>query len=220
VAHTRWPDAHEIRTLAKDGDLGADVVLIHAGAATDDELGLIAEAQASLSIAPAVESVMAGVGLPVTARALAAGLRPGLSTDTEIAGPGDMFSVMRAAYLTDHVLRILDRGYADTHPELTPRTLLELATSAGAQVAGLSDRVGSLSPGKRADVVLIDVGAPNLISSADPATALVTSAHSGNVRTVLVDGVVRKRGGVLRDDGQVRQIEDEVRSAGRRLTRE
>jgi 5-methylthioadenosine/S-adenosylhomocysteine deaminase len=218
VAHTRWPDAREITHLAQEGSLADDVVLIHAGAATDDELRMVADARAFLSISPAVESVMAGVGLPITSRALAAGLRPGLSIDTEIAGPGDMFTVMRTAYTTDHVIRMLCPGPADAYPPLTPRILLELATFGGAHAAGLGDTVGSVTPGKRADIILIDADAPNMISSADPATAILTSAHTGNVRTVLVDGEVRKQAGTLRDIRRVTQLKDEVLRAAHRLT--
>lgn len=80
---------------------------------------------------------------------------------------------------------------------LQPTQLLEFATLGGARNAGIADRVGSLTPGKQADVVLGRTDGLSAISAADPVTTVVTMAHPGMVDTVLVAGQLRKHHGQL-----------------------
>jgi cytosine/adenosine deaminase-related metal-dependent hydrolase len=80
---------------------------------------------------------------------------------------------------------------------LTARNVLRLATIGGAQTLGLGSVTGSLTPGKRADVIVVSVDSPNLGVLTDPARLLVTAAHPGNVETVIADGRVLKRAGKL-----------------------
>jgi cytosine/adenosine deaminase-related metal-dependent hydrolase len=92
---------------------------------------------------------------------------------------------------------------------ITCRQVLEWATIGGAKVAGLADRVGSITPGKKADVVVIDGSAVNVAPVIDPVAAVVCAADVSNVETVIVDGVVRKRNGKLLADlsGPRKEIE-------------
>jgi 5-methylthioadenosine/S-adenosylhomocysteine deaminase len=83
---------------------------------------------------------------------------------------------------------------------LTARQMLEMATINGARVAGLDDRTGSLTPGKRADVVLIDARPLNVAPVIDPVAAVTLCADVSNVETVMVDGQIRKRDGKLVGD--------------------
>jgi 5-methylthioadenosine/S-adenosylhomocysteine deaminase len=78
--------------------------------------------------------------------------------------------------------------------------MLEMATVNGAHVAGLEDRTGSLTPGKQADVVLIDATALNMAPIHDPVAAVTLSADVSNVEAVLVAGEFRKRDGKLLAD--------------------
>ena len=101
-----------------------------------------------------------------------------------------------------------DEEVPDTIP--TARTVLEMATINGARVAGLGDRTGSITPGKRADLVVIDGSAPNVAPLMDPVAAVVLCADVSNVDTVIVDGVVKKRDGRLTEsfDRARRLVED------------
>jgi len=81
--------------------------------------------------------------------------------------------------------------------ELTARDALRLATIDGARTLGLDAVTGSLTAGKRADLIIVSAGAPNLGVLTDPVRLLVTAAHPGNVDTVIADGRVLKRNGVL-----------------------
>ena len=83
---------------------------------------------------------------------------------------------------------------------LTAAQMLEMATINGAHVAGIEGRTGSLIPGKKADVVLLDATSLNMVPVIDAAAAVTLCADVSNVDTVIVDGVVRKRGGKLLAD--------------------
>jgi hypothetical protein len=93
-------------------------------------------------------------------------------------------------------------GPGVTHQAVTEQAVLcrdvfRWATIEGARALGLEEEVGSLRPGKAADVLLINARALNLAPVLDPVNDLVLHAHAGNVDTVLINGVVRQRGGVL-----------------------
>ena len=75
--------------------------------------------------------------------------------------------------------------------------MLRWATLDGAKVAGIADRTGSITPGKKADIVIIDGHAVNVAPIIDPVGAVVCAADISNVDTVIIDGVIRKRGGKL-----------------------
>jgi cytosine/adenosine deaminase-related metal-dependent hydrolase len=95
---------------------------------------------------------------------------------------------------------------------LTARQVLEMATVNGAHTAGIEDRTGALVPGRRADIVLLDARSLNTAPVRDAVTAAVLSADVSNVDTVIVDGVVRKRHGVLlADTGRARRLVEESR---------
>src|SRR5438067_1461268 len=88
--------------------------------------------------------------------------------------------------------------------------LLEIATVNGAHVAGVEHRTGSLTPGKRADVILIDARQLNVAPVIDPVAAVALCADVSNVDTVVVDGVVRKRNGrLLADVDRARRLVEE-----------
>jgi cytosine/adenosine deaminase-related metal-dependent hydrolase len=83
---------------------------------------------------------------------------------------------------------------------LTAREMLQAATIDGAYTAGLEDRTGSLTPGKQADIVIIEAKSLNMVPVIDPVAAVVLSADVSNVDTVLVAGQVKKRDGKLLAD--------------------
>jgi len=172
---------------------------IHACYLDDAEWQMVADSGGLVSIAAQVETQM-GHGWPPVMKAIEYGLKPSLSIDVVTTVPGDMFTQMRAAFGAERA-RVnaycwqADTGIPDTM--LTARDMLQMATINGAHVAGLDDRTGSLTPGKKADVVLIDATALNVAPVLDPVAAVVLSADVSNVETVIVGGVIRKRGGHL-----------------------
>jgi 5-methylthioadenosine/S-adenosylhomocysteine deaminase len=175
-----------IAELHRHGLLSASTTFVHANGLGDDELSMIADAGASVSISPDVEAKM-GFGWPETGRVLAAGLRPTLSADDCPAAAGDLFATMRTAFA---VQRGLDGG-------LNSRDLLSFVTVDAAQSCGLEDRVGSITPGKSADLVLLRADDPTVFPVTDAVGTIVSAGHPGLVDTVLVAGKVVKRDGRL-----------------------
>src|SRR5262249_32775145 len=91
-------------------------------------------------------------------------------------------------------------------------TALALATRGGAAALGLADRLGTLEPGRRADLMVVDPRAPHAVPEGDPASTLVYAARASDVRDVVVDGRVLVRGGRLTDESGLER--DEVVARG------
>jgi cytosine/adenosine deaminase-related metal-dependent hydrolase len=182
--------AGQIDGIAKAGLLRNDMQIIHANKATADEIKAVADAGASISISPYTE-LRIGFGLPQTSKFLDAGIPVGLSIDTvELSGNADLFGIMK-------VVQNAENGIAENEFKLSARRALQLATSEGARSMGIGDKTGSLKPGKRADLILVDTRGINLGVFGDPAHMLVTAAEPANVDTVVVDGRILKRNGKL-----------------------
>jgi cytosine/adenosine deaminase-related metal-dependent hydrolase len=182
--------AGQIEALAREDLLGPDVQVVHANCATAAEIGHLAAAGATVSISPFSE-LLIGYGLPRTAELLAAGIPVGLSADTTaLTGNADMFAIMK-------VTQGLANALARDEFALTARRTLALATIDGARCLGLDGVTGSLTAGKRADLIVVSPAGPNLGVLTDPVQLLVTAAQPGNVDTVIADGRVLKQGGAL-----------------------
>ena len=191
-----------LKQLDDLGLLGADTTYIHSCYLTDEEWELVAKSKGTISIAPQVEMQM-GHGWPPVAKARSYGLRPSLSIDVVTTVPGDMFTEMRCAFAAER-WRSNDSVWKNEDPlpqdALTARDMLTMATLDGAHVVGLESKTGSLTPGKKADVVMIDGHAPAIAPVIDPVGAVVLSADTSNVDTVIVGGEIRKRDGRLLAD--------------------
>lgn len=148
-------------------------------------------------------------------QAIEHGLRPSLSIDVVTTVPGDMFTQIRAAFAAERARVNADCWQANLpvpKTMLTARRMLEIATLNGAHVVGVEDRTGSLTPGKRADIVALDATALNMAPVHDATAAVTLCADVSNVETVIVDGVVRKRDGrLLADVGRARRLVEESR---------
>ncbi len=179
----RYADLGEMH---RDGLLGPDVQVVHAVGATDTEIGLLAESGTSVCLSPMTE--YPSMGRPRISELLAAGVLVSLSVDT-LAYPlsASLLGVLGVALA-------IERGRGNA---ISARRMLELATIDGARDLGLDHLIGTLTPGKRADLIMIDRMALNLAPCADPVGVLVACAQPANVDTVLVDGRVLKRGGRL-----------------------
>jgi 5-methylthioadenosine/S-adenosylhomocysteine deaminase len=190
-----------VKQLDDMGLLGPDTTYIHCNYLSDEEFQLIADTGGKISIAPSVEMAM-GHGTPPTAKALAHGLRPSLSIDVVTTVPGDMFTQMRFLFASARLLAheaAFAAGNEEEPTLLTSREVLEFATIEGARVCGLEERTGSLTPGKRADVITVRCDQSNTYPLIDPVSTVVHQADTRNVDTVMVDGRFLKRDGQLVD---------------------
>jgi len=129
---------------------------------------------------------------------LAAGIATGLGTDGAASNNDlDMFEAMRVAALL-HKL-------TSNNPETMPAgQVLELATRGGARAIGLADRIGSLEPGKQADVIAVSVAGARQTPMFDPVSHLVYVTRGSDVRTTIVAGRVLMR------EGRVRSLNREL----------
>jgi cytosine/adenosine deaminase-related metal-dependent hydrolase len=196
--------------LRRNGLLNDRTTYVHCCSLGDDELAMISDSGGTASVAADVEMQM-GHGWPATGRLLAAGVRPSLSIDVCTSTGGHMFGLMRTAIGTqralDNAANEAAGGILGAAPvELTCRDMLEFATIEGARAVGMAERIGSLTPGKQADVILVRADSLGMAPLNNAAGALVYNAHPGLVDTVIVAGRPVKRAGVLLDHDPARVL--------------
>jgi 5-methylthioadenosine/S-adenosylhomocysteine deaminase len=191
------PKYRGIERMHAHGLLGPDLTFVHCCNSSDHELALMADVGASASVSAQIATLCGGFGLPATGRLLAQGVRPSLSVDSEMSVGGDMFCEMRAVLGMERAILLNGLQPRPAGAGITARDVLGFATREGARTVGLLDRIGSLTPGKAADIILIDRNALNLAPMGDPVDALVLGGHAGNVVGVLVAGNVVKWNGRL-----------------------
>ena len=186
--HTSGPSP--IMQLAQADLLGKnDLQLIHALLTTPEERALLVKHGVSYSMAPTGEARRPSkVGVIQLGELLRDGVKVSLSTDHTTNYNCDPFVAMRILFAL-HQHRI-----GDAIP-LTVKRLVQLATLDGAVDLGIADKTGSLTPGKRADIILVRTTDINMTPVGDPYEALVSLAQPGNVDTVIVDGRVLRQGG-------------------------
>jgi 5-methylthioadenosine/S-adenosylhomocysteine deaminase len=182
-------DATPIEILQATGILEGNVLLAHAVHLSDTDLDILEnrfERSRGLAHCPASNMKLAS-GVARAPEILARGIALGLGTDGPASSNDlDMFAAMRLSGM----LHSLTSGPG----AVTSRQLVEMATIGGARALGIDHLIGSIEVGKLADLVVLD-GASPLAVGADPYSTLVYSLGRAEVRTVLVDGVVRVRDG-------------------------
>ena len=170
---------------------------IHSSHLTEDEWAMVRDSGSNVSYAPQVELQM-GHGWAQAVKALDYGVPIGLSSDVATTASSDQFTQMHAIFASERSRRYevaWDENLEWNEPEsklISARQVLEMATIGGARVAGIADRTGSLTPGKKADIVIIDASAVNVAPVIDPVGAVVCAADVSNVKTVLVGGRILK----------------------------
>jgi cytosine/adenosine deaminase-related metal-dependent hydrolase len=188
--------ADAVTALQRDGLLGPDVNYIHANQLTDEEMDLIADSGGTVTITPSTDMLMQFGTYPATGRALERGIVSGLGVDTICSAGTDLFSEMRLALAAERSranAESLARNELVHEVALHQRDMLRLATLSGAQVLGLADHTGSLTPGKQADITVIDMRSPHLDGFGDPVAMLGLGAGPADVETVMVGGEFVKR---------------------------
>jgi cytosine/adenosine deaminase-related metal-dependent hydrolase len=198
VRPTQWAEAQ--------GILGPSTLLINGCWLTAVEARILADTETPVVASPTATMKMASGVTPV--RDLRdAGVTVALGSDGAANNNSfDLVREMKTACLVQNSAR----GRAGT---LTAEDALEMATIEGARAVGRADEIGSLEPGKKADVVLVDLSRAHTWPVADPVSNLVYAAHGGNVDTVIVDGRVLLRGGTMVDVDESTILRDAARAA-------
>ncbi|MCX2953974.1 amidohydrolase family protein [Lentzea sp. NEAU-D7] len=186
---------------AEEGILGPDVSLIHCTGLTGAAWQAMADTGAAVSLAPTSEAQIGlETAVPAIDEALAAGIRPGLSIDVEVALASDMFTQMRALHAIQR-MRAVNAAYGTTATptRIGVHDVLDFATLQGARSIGLGDVTGSVTPGKQADLLLVHAEDINNMPLNDPIGTLVLGSDPRNIRAVFIAGQVRKWDGTVLD---------------------
>jgi cytosine/adenosine deaminase-related metal-dependent hydrolase len=187
TVHTSGPSP--IKILEEAGLLGPDLQLVHPLLTTPEERAILKARGVSYSTAPTGEARRpASVGVIQLGELLEAGVKVSLSTDHTTNYNCDPFVAMRILFAL-HQHRISDKI------PLTVKRLVQLATRDGAVDLGIAEKTGSLTPGKRADIILVRTTDINITPVGDPYEALVSLAQPSNVDTVIVDGRILRQSG-------------------------
>jgi cytosine/adenosine deaminase-related metal-dependent hydrolase len=195
------PAAEAVEACGKAGVLGPDLTLIHCTALTELAWKYIADSGTTVSLAATSDAQLGiGASIPPIQLALDHGVQPALSIDVEISLSYDMFTQMRVVLNTQHMLSLNKRFLGEKHyPDaISTRDVLRYATIEGARANGLESKSGSLTPGKDADIVLVDASSLNAMPLNNAVGTVVSGSDSRNIDTVFIGGNVRKwRGRVL-----------------------
>jgi 5-methylthioadenosine/S-adenosylhomocysteine deaminase len=192
-----------IRALRLAGALGPDLLMNHAIHLTDDEIALAAEHQVRVAHCP-LSNMRLASGIIRLPALHTHGVKVGLGHDGGTNDTSDMFNVMKAAVGLQRAVH----QDPEVHPTIP--AVLRMATLGGAECVGMADRIGSLTPGKCADVVVLDPGTLNFAPRFDWIGQIVLNGQPPNVSHVFVDGRMRKAHGALLDvdtDTVVREAE-------------
>ncbi|MEQ6333961.1 amidohydrolase family protein [Sphingobium sp. MK2] len=190
--------------------LGPDFIFTHGPGISDQMIALLKEKGVKIGLCPATDP-MIGAGMPPLQQFLQGGIpfediaySVDVSSQTSVDPFAAMRTILHASRIAqmngasfDEIIFSIIAAQAPFPTQTLPREVLKLATINGARVLGIADQVGSLTPGKRADIILLRTSDLNMLSVAelDPALLVVHHGQPYNVDTVLVDGRILKRGG-------------------------
>lgn len=190
----------ELKSLHQQGLLGPDNIFNHCTALPDEGWEILREAGVRVNVCPRSDAHY-GIedGMFAIEAAHRHGIAPGLSVDNETSYSTDMFMEMRVAFYLQRVMGMHRQTHGcDSDHALTTlpaARLLRAATVDGAYCAGLQDKVGSLTPGKQADLILINAGDINLYPSGNAFGTVVHAAERSNIDTVMIGGRIVKQNG-------------------------
>src|SRR5580658_4151343 len=188
--------------LAADKLVGPDNTFNHCGALPERTWQIFLDSGANINVCPRSDAQYAlGEGVCALQHAWDHGIKPGFSVDNETSYSTDMFMEMRVALYIQRAVAKNRAFQGDQNPPkpLMIRDVFHCATLGGAHCAGLDDKIGSLTPGKEADLLMIRTDDINLYPSNNAIGTVVQAAERSNIDTVIIGGRVRKYRGRVAD---------------------
>jgi cytosine/adenosine deaminase-related metal-dependent hydrolase len=186
--------------LEREGLIGDFVNIVHGNDLSDDRLARFVAGRVTFSVTPENEMAQ-GHGHPIVGRLRKLGVAPSLGIDLESVISGEMLMAARIALAHQRSLdNAAFRAATGTIPDtstIPARDALCWITIEGARMLRLQDRIGTITPGKQADLVLIRADALNVWPVHDPVATVVMQANLANIDSVMVAGVWRKKDGTL-----------------------
>ena len=190
LEHFKQRDGEPIRSLEQSGALAlrGNLLVNHAIHLTDEEIALLAKYDVRIAHNP-LSNMRLASGIIRLPELHAAGLKVGLGLDGSTNDTSDMFNDMRAAVGLQRARALR----AEVYP--TVADVLRMAALGGAEALDLGDRIGSLTPGKKADLIIVDPSGVNFAPRFDWVGQLVFNAQPSNVAFVFVNGRILKAKG-------------------------
>ncbi len=194
--------------LNAEGLLGPDFTVVHGNLLSNVELEMMAKAHMPICFTPTAD--VNGTPADVVRRAMDRGIDVVFGCDIPCSIATDTLGQLRIMFnLQGFLDGAIERSFSTVlgrrpplrpgMPLLKPRKLIEIATIIAARVLGLDDKIGSLTPGKRADIVLIDKGPFGSSIEPDACAHVLLQTSPRDIDTVMVDGKIRMKGGALQD---------------------
>ena len=185
-----------VQKLENEKILGPDLLLSHCSSLQDTELAAVQKSGVGLSSTPDTELQM-GMGHPIAFKASQHGCVASIGIDITSNNPGDMFQQMRLLLQAQRHLE--NEAHSGPLPSVAQKChqVLRMATMGGAEAVGLKDVIGSITPGKRADLLITRCDSTRLTPVHDPIGALVLYANASDIDSVFIDGELRKSKGTL-----------------------
>lgn len=183
-----------------------NILAIHCTQVDDDDIAVLARYDVAISHCPRCNAKL-GMGIAPVQKFMNAGIRIGLGTDSPAASNAmDMFEEMRIGMLIQRAAFGQDRFFAASR-------FLKLATFDAASALRMLDFTGSLDEGKKADIIAVDLSKSSQVPTHQPASAMVHTAHQGNVLMTMIDGTVvfEKGGSLFMDDERIKARAEEMR---------
>ncbi len=188
------------------GLLNSNLIAAHAIYLDEEEIDLLAKRHVKIAHCPE-SNMKLGSGIAAVFEMLEKGVTVGLGTDGCASNNNlDLFGEM------DTAAKLAKVAYLDP-TLLDARTVLNMATIGGAKVIGLEDKVGTIEPGKKADIIIVDTNTPHMTPIYNPYSQIVYSATGGDVRDVIINGRI-----VFRDRQFTTIDKDEIINEVKRLT--
>ena len=204
-----------VKQLGESNILGKDLLFSHGAAFTEEECTMLTQSKSGVIATPETELQM-GMGHPVAFRAAGHGCHVGLGIDITSNQSNDMFAQMRLLLQAERSLDNARLGSMPLQIKRKSHEVLRMATLGGAEALGISHLVGSITPGKRADLIMVRCDDINVVPVIDAVGLLMFNANSSNIDTVMIDGKMLKRNGKL-VHADWEKMRDDIRARTKRL---
>jgi cytosine/adenosine deaminase-related metal-dependent hydrolase len=202
--------------------LNSKTNIVHANRITDDMLNMLINANVTFSLTPEVELQM-GFGNPLTKRLIELKGRMAFGSDIESAMAADMFSVIRTSLqAVRHEITLESYNNDNKPPEImsvTSRNALEWATVDAASVLSMEKIIGSITPGKKADLIMFKKDEINFSPTHNPIASILFHSGPRDIDSVIVNGKFLKRDGNLIDK-KLPLLLEKLNESGQRIVRD
>ncbi|MCS6718307.1 amidohydrolase [Proteus mirabilis] len=186
-----------VQYMADIGALNNKVIAAHAIMVDEQDIDLLNKYDVGVAHNISANTKSAKGVSPVVAM-LEKGIRVGLGTDGPMSS--NTLTTMNELNLVGKIHKLENKDRA----AMPPLTVVEMATIGSAKALHMEDKLGSLEPGKLADIIVVDTKAPNMVPMYSPYAALVYGANGSNVRHTIVDGKI------LMEDRQLLTVDEQA----------